>query len=124
MIEKVPLELIRAKANRQIPYIPIHPKSYRKTWQYDDEAYNFIYDFLSAFTSFNFTDELSETLKTTRGKVARDYTNDELYEFLLQSATEPNKRRNRTKELRKVFDDRIASWDIQSKKGEHDAWQR
>ena len=29
-----------------MPYLPILPHSLRKTWQYDDEAYNFILDFI------------------------------------------------------------------------------
>lgn len=124
LIEKVPLALARAKASGQAPYLPIHPKSYRKTWQYDDTAYNFIYDFLSAFTGFNFTGELEQTLASVRNKIVHTYTPDELYEFLLQSATEPNKRRNQTKRLREIFNERIASWDIQNEKGEEDPWQR
>lgn len=124
LIEQVPLVLARTKGSGQVPYLPIHPKSYRKTWQYDDEAYNFIYDFLSAFTEFNFTSALNQSLTTTRNKVANDYTSDELYEFLLQSATESNKRRNQTKKLREIFNDRISSWNTQNKKGEQDPWQR
>lgn len=126
LIEQVPLVLARAKAEGHVPYLPIHPKSYRKTWQYDDEAYNFIYDFLSAFTEFNFTSAMSQSLQNTRSKVADEYTTDELYAFLLQSATEPNKRRNQTKALRKAFEDRIGTWRTRKKEGigEDDAWER
>ena len=62
---------------------------------------------MSAFTEFNFTSAMSQSLQNTRSKVADEYTTDELYAFLLQSATEPNKRRNQTKALRKTFEDRI-----------------
>ncbi len=55
LIEDVPKELHEAKIEDRIPYLPIMPKSLRKHWQYDDEAYNFIYDYLSAFTPFNFS---------------------------------------------------------------------
>lgn len=58
LIEQVPDELKRATGNGIVPYLPIQPKSYRKRWQYDDEAYNFVYDYLSAFTPFNFPKEL------------------------------------------------------------------
>lgn len=124
LIEQVPLVLAQAKGSGQVPYLPIHPKSYRKTWQYDDVAYNFIYDFLASFTDFNFPGELSDLLRAVRNKVANAYTPDELYSFLLQGATESTKRRNQTQELKKVFYDRVASWNIQNEKGEEDPWQR
>ena len=90
--------------------MPIHPKSYRKKWQYDDEAYNFIYDFLSAFTGFNFPYPLEESLRKSRKEVIQKYTPEQLHEFLIASATEPNKRRNQTPELKKIFFDRIEGW--------------
>ena len=39
LIEKVPDIFSQAKREKIQPYLPIHPKSYRKQWQYDDEAY-------------------------------------------------------------------------------------
>lgn len=62
LIEKVPDELQQAKKSGRKPYLPIRPKSFRKEWQYDDEAYNFIYDYLSAFTAFNFPPSLEEPM--------------------------------------------------------------
>ena len=44
LISQVPAVLREARENKEKPYLPIHPKSYRKIWQYDDEAYNFISD--------------------------------------------------------------------------------
>ena len=41
LIEKVPETLNTAIQNEIKPYLPIHPKSYRKQWQYDDEAYKY-----------------------------------------------------------------------------------
>lgn len=122
LIQQVPGALDQAREKGQIPYLPIHPKSYRKKWQYDDEAYNFIYDFLSAFTQFNFTGALEQLLTTTRGTVIEKYSPEELYDFLLQSASEPNKRRNQTKELSEAFYRKIESW--KKKKGEIDPWER
>lgn len=110
LIEKVPATLEQATKNNQVPYLPIHPKSYRKTWQYDDEAYNFIYDYLSAFTEFNFIHSLNETLQNSRNEVIKTYSPEQLYKFLVQSATEPNKRRNKTPELSKIFYDRVNTW--------------
>ena len=117
LIEKVPETLAKAKAEGTPPYLPIRPISYRKEWQYDDQAYNFIYDYLSAFTEFNFIDELQELLNTTRLEIAKKYTTDELFEFLLSSATEANRRRFQTPELRVYFKKKIEAWkNIEPKK--------
>lgn len=124
LIEQVPSTLAQAKKENQIPYLPIHPKSYRKTWQYDDEAYNFIYDFLSAFTEFNFVDSLDKVLKDTRDHVVRTYSPVELYEFLVQSATSSNRRRFKTPELQHIFLSKMKSWRIERKLGESDGWNR
>ena len=109
-IEQVPSILSDAKKNNSIPYLPIHPISFRKKWQYDDEAYNFIYDFLSAFTSFNFDNELEETLYNSRIKIVDEYTPEELFNFLLQSATESNFRRFQSNELENLFYKKINTW--------------
>lgn len=125
LIEQVPAELEKAKRNNQVPYLPIHPRSYRKVWQYDDEAYNFIYDYLSAFTEFNFESELNNSLRQSRNTVVSTYTPDELYTFLVQSATDANKRRNETPELKKAFEQKIQSWKIRTKIQEKpDDWER
>ena len=114
LIENVPDVLANAKNEGLQPYIPIHPKSYRKKWQYDDEAYNYIYDFLSAFTSFNFEPELQRALDNSRGRVARENSESELLKFLMESATPANFRRFQTPQLEDYFIKRIKCWkDIQ-----------
>lgn len=110
LIEQVPETLKEAKQNIKKPYLPIHPKSYRKQWQYDDEAYNFIYDFLSAFTSFNFSEELQQSLAQSRLEVANNYTPEELFNFLLQSATPANFRRFQSMHLEDYFFKRVEGW--------------
>lgn len=90
--------------------MPIHPKSYRKTWQYDDEAYNFIYDYLSAFTPFNFEEKLQTTLDDSRRQVIRENTKEELLDFLLKSATKANFRRFQSLELEEIFLKKVESW--------------
>lgn len=74
LIEQVPGILKSARQTGIKPYLPIQPKSYRKMWQYDDEAYNFIYDYLSAFTSFGFPEQLQQSLDDSRLKVTTSYT--------------------------------------------------
>lgn len=119
LIEQVPGKLNEAKHDKIKPYLPIHPKSYRKQWQYDDEAYNFIYDFLAAFTSFNFSEELQESLNNSRLKVASEYTAEELFDFLMQSANKATFRRFQSMELEKNFFKRVEGW--QETKGTNQA---
>lgn len=119
LIEKVPKTLKLAKEDGKNPYLPIHPISYRKEWQKDDQAYNFIYDYFSAFSEFDFIDELQEALNTTRLEVANQYTVEELFDFLINSATEANVRRFEAKELKEYFRKRVKGWkNIEIKKSE------
>lgn len=121
LIEQVPGVLERATVeDSHNPYLPIHPKSYRKSWQYDDEAYNFIYDFLSAFTAFNFEDSLNSSLVTSRSIVAQRYSEVELFEFLLKSATAGNARRFRAPELQLAFIKRMKYWQKHQELGENE----
>lgn len=110
LIEKVPGELEEAAENNKVPYLSIHPKSYRKEWQYDEDGYNFVYDYLSAFTEFNLIHSLNEALINSRNQVINTYSTKELYDFLVQTATDANKRRNKTPELAKIFSDRVKGW--------------
>ena len=110
LIEQVPWELRTAKEEGTNPYLPIWPKSFRKVWQYDDEAYNFIYDYLSAFTDFNFPPELRQSLLNSRKQVASEHTPEELYDFLMQSATKANFRRFQSMELEDYFLTRVKNW--------------
>jgi len=78
LIEQVPYVLKSSLSNGEVPYLPILPLSYRKDWQHDDSAYNFIYDYLSAFTEFNFDDSLNSVLSDTRNAVATNYSPEQL----------------------------------------------
>lgn len=110
LIEKVPFELELASKNGEVPYWPIHPLSYRKTWQYDDTAYNFVHDYLSTLTEFNFDETLKQLLQSTRSSIAKSYSVDELYRFLIETGPDSVKRRHETKELQERFKDRIEAW--------------
>lgn len=110
LIEDVPEELTRAREMNESPYLPIFPVSYRKKWQYDDEAYNYIYDYLSAFTPFNISKELDDCLKESRKKVVTTFTNEELYNFLLNAATQANKRRFTELPLVDIFKEKMDVW--------------
>jgi len=110
LIEKVPEIIYNAHTTGKVPYLPIHPLSYRKTWQYDDTAYNFVHDYLSSFTPYNFDEELRMLLEQTRNEIANDYSFEELYECLLRTGPESVLRRHRTLELKNRFKERVNSW--------------
>ncbi len=110
LIEEVPETLNDSKKHEIQPYLPIQPKSYRKNWQYDDEAYNFIYDYLSAFTPFNFPTELENALNDSRSKVVSEHKPEELFDFLMKSATKANFRRFQSTELEECFIRRVDDW--------------
>lgn len=110
LIEKTPDEIRKAKQDDKSPFLPIQPISYRKYWQSDDEAYNFIYDFLSAFTPFNFSQELQEALDESRRRVATENGREDLFESLMKSAKESNARRFDTVELENIFLAKMDEW--------------
>lgn len=110
LIEQIPETLAKAMESGEIPYLPIHPISYRKDWQQDDVPYNFVHDYLSSFTSFNFEPTIREKLENTRKIISKLYTIDELYNFLLMSGPDSAKRRNECPALRKTFEKKVAEW--------------
>lgn len=126
LIGKVPAVLGQAVNNKQIPYLPIHPLSYRKVWQYDDTAYNFIHDYLSSFTAFNIDDNLRNLLESTRNNVAGSFSPEQLYEFLIRTGPDSVARRHKTPELKTIFEERVESWKTRDNpdKGEDDGWEQ
>ncbi len=110
LIEQVPDELNFAEQEGKTAYLPIRPKSLRKHWQYDDAAYNFVYDYLSAFTPFDFPKELQDSLDISRAKVAREHSADELLGTLKDSATPANLRRFNSPDLIRYFKMRVTEW--------------
>lgn len=110
LICEVPNELTKSKKEGNSPYLPIHPKSLRKKWQYDDEAYNYIWDFLLAFTDFNFEKELKCSLEESRARVSLMFSNYQLFEILLNSASQSSFRRLQSPELEEYFYKRIDNW--------------
>ena len=81
---------------------------------------NFIYDYLSAFTAFNFTQEMEDTLQKSRIRVVQEHTPEELFEFLMQSATPANFRRFQEHKLEEIFYNRVTSWSDLAKKQKED----
>lgn len=119
LISQVPDALREARENKEKPYLPIHPKPYRKIWQYDDEAYNFISDFLASFTEFDVPDQLDQQIQFTRRIIAKQFTPHELYDFFLESTNDANRRRFGEQALRQRFFDRVTSWkDTETDRGD------
>lgn len=100
---------ISLKSGR-LPYLPIHPYSYRKKWQHDDMAYNFILDFLYTFTEFNFDNELQEKLNSTRTELVKNFSVDDLYSCVVGIAPKSVNRRLMNKVLEKRLVERLESW--------------
>ena len=110
LLEEVPFVLQYAVENNTIPYLPIHPISLRKTWQYDDTAYNFILDFLFSMTEFNLDDNLTKKLRQSRLLISNAFTNQQLFDILHSVAPNSVHRRLETKHLQKAYERRIDSW--------------
>ncbi|MDE5587428.1 MAG: hypothetical protein K2I72_03540 [Bacilli bacterium] len=110
LLRLVPLILEQSSRIGIIPYLPIHPLSYRKAWQYDDLAYNFIHNFLSSFTEFDLEPNLENLLLKTRATVATQYSKEQLYDYLIQTGPKSVKERHKTLLLKERFEERIDLW--------------
>lgn len=110
LIKEIPDTLKDELDNNRKPYMPIHPRSLRKVWQFDDTPYNFIYDFLLHFTDFNFEPELKRELDESRMKVALLLKEEELVEVLDKSSGEVSIRRFQTPGLAMLYRRRINRW--------------
>lgn len=105
-------EIAEGFTYEHIPYIPIHPLSLRKNWQYDDMAYNFVHDFISSFTEdyVYFDEKMLSTIRSVRKNLKSTYSIDELYNVLLDTGCESTRRRQKNPVLRKSFEERVKSW--------------
>lgn len=110
LMEEIPEEINASLNKGKLPYLPIHPYSYRKKWQHDDMAYNFIMDFLYTFTEFDFDDELQEKLESTRTELVNNFSTDDLYSCVVGVAPDSVKRRLKNKVLEKRLEERLESW--------------
>ena len=110
LISEVPFTLQNASFDNRKPYLPIHPISLRKTWQYDDEAYNFILDFMFSLTPFNWEKSLERKLTTSRHIISQFFSPEELEGILQSVAPDSVKRRLETEELQKTYKKRVDLW--------------
>lgn len=115
LLDEIPFSLLSAMEEGQAPYLPIHPQSLRKTWQYDDEAYNFVLDYIFSITPFNWERKLARKLEFSRNIVSNSFSTKELNEILMMVAPDSVKRRFETPQLPKVYEKRLDSWDTWKK---------
>lgn len=119
LINQIPSVMKYARDNNTIPYLPIHPISYRKKWQYDDEAYNFIFDFLFSFNLFSNDSDLNKIVRNVRFFIANKYSKEELLNIVYLIAPDSVKRRMETDSIRENLILKFLRWnklkDVQHK---------
>ena len=115
LIEKVPETIRNSKRTNTKPFLNIHPLSYRKTWQYDDTGYNFIFDFLFSFNIFTQNKELLDAIKKSRITIANENTPEELISIVHLISNPSVQRRMKTIEIQEALKERFASWQSREK---------
>ena len=115
LIEKVPETIRNAKRTNTKPFLNIHPLSYRKTWQYDDTGYNFIFDFLFSFNIFTQNKALLDAIKKSRITIAKENTPEELISIIHSISNPSVQRRMETIEIQEALKERFTSWQSREK---------
>lgn len=110
LLDEIPFAICNAMDNNVTPYLPIHPQSLRKTWQYDDTAYNFVLDFLLSMTPFNWERKLNRKLQLSRMVIGDMFTEEDLKAILEKVSPDSVKRRMETKQLQKSYERRVSTW--------------
>lgn len=110
LLDEIPFSLLYAMEIEQIPFLPIHPLSLRKTWQYDDVAYNFVLDYLFSLTPFNFEEKLSKKLSLSRDVINNNFSEEELKYILNLVSPVSVKKRYETPEIKRCYEMRLKRW--------------
>ena len=110
LLDEIPFSLLDAMEEGQPPYLPIHPQSLRKIWQYDDEAYNFALDYLFSITPFNWERKLERKFNLSKNIVSNSFSMEDLHAILMKVAPDSVKRRFETPQLQKTYEKRMESW--------------
>ena len=110
LLDEIPFAICNAMDTNVTPYLPIHPQSLRKTWQYDDTAYNFVLDFLLSMTPFNWERKLDRKLQLSRMVIGDMFTEEDLKSILEKVSPDSVKRRMETKQLQKSYERRVSTW--------------
>lgn len=115
LIQQVPFIILDSIEKDNTPYLPIQPHSLRKEWQYDDNAYNFILDYLYSLTSFNWDNNLQNKLDCSRKIISNFFGEKQLTHLLLDVAPGSVKRRFENEQLKECYKERVKSWKKESK---------
>ena len=110
LLDEIPFSLLDATEKKTVPYLPIHPISLRKTWQYDDVAYNFVLDYLLSIHPFNWEEKLEKKYAISKRFVVSSFTNKDLIEILHSVAPDSVERRFQTPQLKKRYESRVELW--------------
>lgn len=110
LLDEIPFSLMDAMDKDSVPYLPIHPISLRKTWQYDDVAYNFALDYLLSIHPFNWEEKLEKKYNISKMIVSGMFTKEDLVEMLHLVAPDSVERRMQTPQLQKRYESRVDSW--------------
>ncbi len=82
----------------------------RKTWQKDDEAYNFVLDYMFTLTPFNWDKGLQSKLDFSRYVVGAAFSEDEMEDILYKVTPVSVERRLKSPELQKIYRESVQSW--------------
>lgn len=110
LISNMPFELNAAVNDNSKPYLSIHPYSLRKTWQKDDEAYNFVLDYMYTLTPFNWDNELQGKLDLSRQVIGAMFSEEDMESILHKVSSPAVERRFQSPELQKRYKERVGSW--------------
>lgn len=110
LISNMPFALLDSMCQKVTPYLPIHPYSLRKIWQKDDEAYNFVLDYLYTLTPFNWDNDLASRLDFSRSIIANTFSEDSLLGILHHVFSPAAERRFENEILQKRYKERIGTW--------------
>ncbi len=128
LIENVPNYMF-AKLNDNVSGdLKINPVSLRKSWEFDPEGYNFIYDFLASFTIIpmskgngrikynDIESDLISLVNQTRQKVVEIFDEEEIMKVLMAVSGPASIRRLKTPSVTEEFYKKLANW----KKGNYE----
>lgn len=110
LIANMPYVLLDAMGNGEKPYLPIHPHSLRKTWQKDDEAYNFVLDYMYTLTPFNWDKDLENRLNFSRQVIGSSFSEEDMNAILHKVSSPAVERRFENPQLQKRYGERVSSW--------------
>ncbi len=121
LIQSVP-EYMVYRLSGEPGELKINPYSLRKTWEFDEAGYNYIFDFLLSFTvvplkkekgEYDYVSEENELISLvneTRKLIVNHFDVDEIYSVLQSVSGLPAKRRLETQNVQDEFLAKLLNW--------------